>query len=871
MSLSPQPPRFPTWLLEQLGSGRAHSNLLGDLHELYHQRASKQGKTKAHIQYWADALSIIFYRAIRTQNRQTTSIHTMGLITNYLKIAGRNLVRQKAHTAINLIGLSIGIAFSLLIYLFVAHEVSYDTFHTKADRIYLLPMKWHFNGTGMPTGANCSVGGPFAKHVFAEVEEYTRIAMRSMSFKKVEEVIKETDVYYADSAFFRIFSYPLLEGDPDRALAEPNSIVLTRANAEKYFGEDWRGRNVLDRTMIGSDGKLYKITGVTEDIPSNSHLRFNFIVSFSTLPTSRTQPGWDNSEFYTYMLLSPNADTKKMVSEFPARLNATFGEKTSETIELDLVPLTEVYLHNTQYKVPNTSNVIYVQVFSIIAMLILLIATVNYVNLATARSVERALEVGVRKVMGAVRSQLFYQFLSESFLLTTLALIFAFVLARLALPVFGLFTGKTLDFSAVVEPQSIVLILSVSLVISLLSGLYPAAFVSSYLPVKVLKGKLRDSPFGIRMRSALVVGQFLISIILIICTLTVSDQIHFIQSKSSGFDRGQLVSLALDSISRVRLGPLKSRLASENRTESTTATYQLPFNITHQTALSLKNETDAERKLMSAVCVDSDFASAIGLSLVSGRGMTPGIENSSDTWEILLNESAAGFLGWSVEEAVGKELRVWQTEGVVTGVVKDFHFSSLHNPIAPLVIFSGMGAHNYNSLLVKTSGSPEEIRSSLESTWRSINPDSPFILNFLNDQYEALYDKEKQLSNIINVFAVLAIFISFLGLFGLASYSIVQRTKELGIRKVLGASLNNLLTLVSGNFVRLILVAFIFAAPVSWYIMEQWLQGFAYHTVMDWRIVLLSGVAAIGLVIVTIMYHTIEVAKLNPTETLRNQ
>jgi len=863
------PPRIPTWLIEQYGSGREVSNLLGDLYELHQHRVGKYGKTRANFFYWIDAMSVFTNRAISYKNESTT-IHSMGLLTNYIKVAGRNLLRQKTHTAINMMGLSIGLAFSLLIYLFVAHELRYDTFHENADRIYHLPMTWHFNGTEVSTGANCSVGGPFAKEAFPEVEDYVRISMKTQSFKKGDEVIKETDVYYADSSFFKIFTFPLIEGDPAKALVEPYSIVLTRTSAEKYFGEGWASKNILGMAMEGTNGKLYKITGVTEDTPTNSHLRYNFVASFSSLPAAR-KLSWDNSEFYTYVLLNAHADPAKIVSEFPAKMNAMFWPKASEVVELDLVPLNDVYLRNTVYKVPNTSDVIYVKVFSVIAVLILLIATVNYINLATARSVERALEVGVRKVMGAVRAQLFYQFLSESFLLTTFSLLFAFTLARLALPGFTLLTGNVLDFGIVLESRSLMIILLASLGISLLAGIYPAVFVSNYRPVKVLKGKLKDSVLGIRIRSGLVVGQFLITITLIICTLTVSDQIHFIQSKGSGFDRDQLVSLSLDSISRLQLGPLKARLENESRTESTTATYQLPFNITHQTALSLKNETEAERKLMNAVCVESGFAKTIGLSLISGRDMTPGIESQSDTWEILLNQSAAAFLGWSPEEAVGKELRVWQTEGVVTGVVADFHFSSLHSPIAPLVIFSGKGAGNYTSLLVRTGGSPDEIRSTLEGAWKAINPDSPFVLNFLDDQYESLYDKEKLLSNIINVFAILAIFISFLGLFGLASYSIVQRTKELGIRKVLGASLNNLLVLVSGNFVRLILVAFIFAAPLSWYTMSQWLEGFAYHTAFDWMIVLLSGIAAIGLVIITIVYHTFEVVKLNPTETLRSQ
>ncbi len=864
------PPKLATWIIERLGNHKEVSNVLGDLHELYVRRIKESGPAKANLLYWRDILSVWMNRAVRKKN-STYSKNTMELFYNYFKVAGRNLIRQKGHTIINIIGLSVGFAFSLLIFLYVKQEVSYDNFHKKIDRIYLLPMTWHFNDTDMPTGANCSIGGPFMKATFPAVEDNVRISMSSVSFYKNSEAVKETGVFYADSSFFNVFTFPLLMGDPRTALTEPFSIVLTQTTAEKYFGTSWETQNLLGKTMTGTNNKTYLITGIAKDVPANSHLNFNAIISFSTLPVSRRQPNWDNSEFYTYVLLNEHANAASIAKQIPDKLEATFGKEAKSVIELDLVPLRDVYLNNLKYAVPNTSNIMYVRIFSFAALLVLLIATVNYINMATARSMERALEVGVRKVMGAQRSQLFYQFLSESFIVTSCSVVLSVGLAWLVIPYFNQFADKALTLDSLVTSQSFVLMLGMALGISFLSGIYPALFVSGYKPAKVLKGKLKDSVQGIRLRKTLVIGQFMVSILLIICTLMISSQINYIRNKSLGYNKDQLVSVSLDSLARTRLDVFKNTVLTNTNVGGMAATYQLPTNITHQTALSLRSETDEERKLMTAISVDADFPKTIELHFIAGNSFTPDIEKISETWEIILNESAVSFFGWTAEEAVGKQMRIWQVEGTVKGVVKDFHFSSLHNAIAPLAMFSGKGATFYSNMLVKISGTPEEIRSQLEASWKKTNPDSPFILTFLDEHYEALYKKDSQLKGIVNVFACLAIFISILGLFGLASYSILQRTRELGVRKVLGASVSNLVGLVSGSFIRLILIAFVLAAPLSWYLMHQWLSGFAYRISFNWWIVIGSGVATILLAMLTILYHALEVTRVNPSETLRTQ
>ncbi|NOT74394.1 MAG: FtsX-like permease family protein [Cyclobacteriaceae bacterium] len=865
------PPAFGTWLMELFGNSKEASNLLGDLHELYSRRLQENGFAKARLYYWVDFISILIHQPLRKKKTFHTSSNNMGLLFNYFKVASRNLMRQKLHTGINIVGLSIGFTFSLLIFLYVAHELSYDSFHKNGKNIYLLPMTWHFNETVMPTGANCSVGGPFMEDAFPEVVKSVRISMSALSFSKNGEGINEKDVFFADSTFFSIFTFPFLQGDSSSALTKPNSIVITRKSAEKYFGADWANQNTLGKQIVGTNGKAYAITGIIENVPSNSELQFNFVVSFSSLKISRATPTWDNSEFYTYVLLSDHADVDDIKSKIPVRMEEKFGKDGRSTIDLDLIPLREVYLQSSGYNVPNTSNIIYIRIFSFVATLIILIATINYINMATARSMERALEVGVRKVMGAERSQLFNQFLSESLIVTIFSLLMAIMLASLLLPAFNILTGKSLSLEPLGTPLNILLFIGGGLLISLLSGIYPAVFVSGYSPSKVLKGKLKDSSQGIRLRESLVLGQFFISILLIISTLMVSDQIRFIQNKSLGFERKKLVGLSLDSLSRTRINVLKNSLAEESIITHTTATYQFPTRISHQTAMSLKNETENDRKLLTAVCVDSDFVKTVGLEVAAGRDLTHNVDETSPTWEILINQSAADFFGWSEEEAIGKELKVWQTDGVIKGVLKDFHFSSLHDPISPLVVFSGNQAQRYSYLIVNISGSPTEIKNILETHWKKVNSESPFELRFLDEQYESMYKKETQLRNIINAFSVLAILISILGLFGLASYSILQRTKELGIRKVLGASITGLIGLVSKRFIRLVVIAFILAIPFNWYLMNQWLSTFAYHTTFNWWIVLGAGLTTILLAMGTVIYHAFEAARVNPSKTLRSQ
>jgi putative ABC transport system permease protein len=794
----------------------------------------------------------------------------MNLLRNYLKIAWRYLLRQKAHSLINVVGLSTGFCFSLLISLYVLNELSYDQFHVNKENIYLLPMTWHFNGTEMHTGLNCSAGGPFMKESFPQVLETVRISNSFITFRKDEDVIKESGVYFVDSAFFKIFSFPFLLGNPDKALTEPNSVVVTEDMAIKYFSSNWRSKDLLNKTLVGTNNKLYKITGVIKNVPSNSHIQFNFVASFSSLSASRRETSWDNSEFQTYVLLQPGTNVEQLKKEIPGRIEKRYSKDTRGVVELTLVPLKDIYLNSPIYKVVNTSSIYFVRIFSAIALLIIIIATFNYINLSTARSMERALEVGVRKVMGAFREQLFYQFMGESLLVTGLSLGLAFGMVNVLLPFFNPMTGKILNLQVLVTPWNFSVLVLSCLVISLVAGIYPALILSNYKPVKVLKGKLKDSSAGIRLRKILVIAQFAISISLIICTLTISHQMNYIQNKDLGFDREQMVALSLDSLSRSRIQLLKNKISTLPGVVSSSACLHLPVNITGGSAVNLPGEEERDRKLLNVTGGDSDFLKTVGFTPIAGPGFTRNSELLENP-EIILNESALVFFGWTANEAIGKELNTWQKKGVVKGVIKDFHFASLHNSIKPLLILSGK-VNNYNAfLLVRTQpGSPAEVISQLRKTWKEITPESPFISTNLNDRYELLYQSENRLGLIIDLFALLAVLISGLGLFGLASYTILQRTKELGVRKILGASMSHILQLVTRDFIGQVLISLLIAAPISYYLMNQWLSQFSYKVEFSWLVVGGAGIMAVLIALITISYHAVQVAKHNPVESLRN-
>lgn len=835
--------------------------LLGDLQEMYELRAREKLST-ARIYSWFDFLSLIFNGVLKPSF--FTYLNFM-ILRNYLTVATRSLIKQRIHSSINIIGLSVGLSISLLITLFVVNELSYDRFHKQADRIYLLPMTWNFGATVSPTGLNCSVGGPFMKETFSQVESFVRLTSTSKSFYKGEVIVKEENGLVVDSTFFSVFSFPLLTGIEKQALVAPYTIVLSQATAEKYF-DNWN--EAIGKTMLDSNGKEYTVTGVVADVPQNSHIQFDYLISFSSI-RGATTPSWDNSQFMTYLLIHKNSVIEEVLPHIPNELAKKFGEGTQAIIALDIVPLKDVYLFNKKYPLPNTSDIFYIKIFSIIALMVIIIATVNYINLSTSRSMERALEVGVRKVMGAQKQQLFFQFMTESLIVTSLSFLLAFGIARVLLPFFNFIAGKSLSMEGLLTPTNILMLIAFALGISLLAGMFPALIISGYSPIRAMKGKFNTAASGVQLRKYLVVLQFGISIILIICTLTVSSQMQYIKDIKLGFEKEKLVSIGLDSLSRTRIKLFKDAVAQEPTIHGVASSTQLPIRLTFQTKINTKEGAEEDFRMINVWGTDKDFIHTTGLTLLEGNEFSAA--SAPDEWQVILNESALAFFGWTAEEAISKELTFWGSTGKVRGVVKDFYFSSVHKEISPLVIFTGDDNSFHNVLIVNSSSSSGETISILEKHWKEINPDVPFVLSFADERYAHMYKNETRLAHIVNIFAALAILLSALGLFGLASYTIASRTKELGVRKVLGASVSQLLVMVSKDFVKLVFIAFVLAIPVSYYFMQDWLSRFAYSVNYSWLLVAASGVLALFIAACTVSYHSLQVAKNNPVDSLRNE
>jgi putative ABC transport system permease protein len=595
-------------------------------------------------------------------------------------------------------------------------------------------------------------------------------------------------------------------------------------------------------------------------------------MSLTSLPKNYTEPDWNSSNVATYVVLEEHASAPEVVAQIPDRVAKKYGPEQNDNVELDLVPLEDIYLHNQKYiGFDNTSDIRYVYVFVAIASLVLIIAIINYMNLSTARSMERAREVGVRKVVGALRRELFWQFISESILVSFAAMAIAVGIAYLLLPIFNLISGKSLAIDFVKQPEWIGVLAVVWVLISFLGGAYPATVLSSFRPVSVLKGKIGNIGAGAILRKSLVVFQFGVSIFLIVCTLTISNQLNYMVNTKLGVDKEKLITIPLDSVARANVSSIRNEFATITGVEYSESVSASPVSIGGKTTVR-GGDVGEKQIMLFNISVGPDFVNTSGLQVIAGTDLSTEIPRDGK-WEYLLNESAVQFFGWTPETAVGKRMILWQVEGVVKGVVRDFHFSPLHKPIEPLMMHAGKSnGDNVDNLLVRIEGDNQEgITLAMEEKWKKIVPASPFSFVFVDQAYHNLYSSETRLSSIMNVFSVLAIFIAGLGLFGLASYTIMRRTKELGIRKVLGASLSKLLIVVSGGFVRLVIVAFVLAAPLSWFVMNNWLSNFAYPVGFNWLIVIGAGVAAVVVAAGTVLYHALEAARVNPATTLRSE
>jgi putative ABC transport system permease protein len=790
------------------------------------------------------------------------------MIRNYLKIAWRNLINNKAHTVINMAGLSVGLACSLLIMLWVQNELSVDAFHKNKSRLYNVYERRYFDHKISGQYSTPGVLAAEMKKVFPEIVYAVNAVYKEENTFRARDKVLKCGGAAAGADFFKMFSYRILQGNAQTALNSPLSLAVSRKMAENFYGSP---QAAMGKTIRFENKKDFIISAVFENLPANTSERFEYVINWDAFLIEN--PGakdWGNNWPGTTVMLRASANPvlfEKKITHFLDNYD-THQKKGVFTTQLDIQRFDEKYLHGsfagTKF---DAGRIEYVHLFSIVAVFILLIACINFMNLSTARSVKRAREIGVRKVVGAVRSVLIKQFIGESLLITSLAVIVSLVLLVLLLPLFNQITQKqiTLPFDQVDFWAKLVCI---TLVTGLVSGSYPALFLSSFNPVKVLKGTLKLDSGTKLFRKGLVVFQFVLSVTMIIGTIIVARQMNFIQSRNLGYDRENLIYIPVEGQLRSQYEVFKTEALKRPGIQSMTVSSSNPTKIDNGTVgVEWTGKDPNVRIRFIQAAVGYDFINTLKLNLLAGRDFSK--DFPTDTAGYVINETAAKRMGYI--NPVGQPLTLWDQKGKIIGMVKDFHINSMHEQINPLIIWLNKG-ENDGSVLVRTEpGKTKEALASLETLCKQINPAFPFNYSFSDEQYQKLYNSEQIVGKLANAFALLAIFISCLGLLGLAMFTAEQRVKEIGIRKILGAGVGSLFALLSSEFLVLVIIALLIASPIAWYAMNKWLQDFAYHAPIQWWMFVLSGGLIILVALATVSFQAIKVALINPIKSLRSE
>ncbi|MBB6327527.1 putative ABC transport system permease protein [Algoriphagus iocasae] len=802
------------------------------------------------------------------------------MLKNYLKIAFRNIRKNKLFSFLNIAGLSIGMAVCIMIMLFVNYERGFDSIHTK--NIYRLDEVQNWEGMVAPQKVALSMYpmGPTLLEEFPEIMNFTRVRPGGeLRFKDQEKEAMLTETMWADSSFFQIFDFKLVEGNRATALTEPYSIVLTEKSAEKIFGETSPMGKSL--TLSEQDTISYTVTAVLEDIPENSHLRFEALTSFSSYVGPQAMDNWGGNWLTTYLELGDGADLDAMESKFPAFLVSHMGEEGAGGYELFLQPLSEVHAGSTDithdYINYQKFDGAYTRIFFYIALIVLFIAGINFVNLSSAKSISRAMEIGVRKASGASKSQLYLQFIGESIVISLMAMVLATILVSIALPFLNEFSQRQLEFPLFRSPLFLVSMLLGAVLVGTLSGLYPALYLSNFNPVKVLKGSPVTGKRKADFRNILVVVQFSCAIFLIISTLFASRQVRFMQEKDLGFKHEQVITIPFGQRLTDRYETLKQALLASSQVEEVTASGQRLGNNLHQTGITFHGVGPAVNLATSQVVVDPDFLDVYKIELIAGRNFNDTEADNGNTY--LINESLAKELiqkdgeNRDIESLIGSQFGFsgMDSAGRLVGIVKDFNFNSLHHKIETLTIFNQRN-WGFEELSVKISGEnvPEAL-AQIESIWNTQVPEREFEYQFLDDHFKELYRADRTVNAIVGMLTGLSILISCLGLFGLVSFTLEQRVKEIGIRKVLGASVTTVVAILSKDFIKLVLVAIVIAVPVSWYVVDQWIQDFAYRINIEWWVFAVSGLVAILIALATVSLQAFKAALMNPVNSLKSE
>ncbi|MBN1271547.1 MAG: ABC transporter permease [Candidatus Aminicenantes bacterium] len=863
----PRLSRFSRWLIRRIFKDEGEAKL-GDFMEIYSIFAEEKGRLQAKLRFW-------WYLIRSIPKYFKDSLHMGGnMFKNYIKIAFRNLRRNKGYSTINITGLIVGIVCFVLMFLYVRFELSFDHFHINSDQIYRFYKKRQAEGTaylGNPYFTTTPAPlAPALKDEFPEVVNATRISSLYNTLLIHQKYKFYENGLWADNQFLQIFSFPLRQGNPEEVLAKPHSMVVTERLAERFFGsKDPTGEIITFH--YGLHKINFQVTGILKNIPANSHLHFDFLASFINLKDMRRNglENWYSSSDTTYIQLQHGYDYKALENKLPVFLNKYAPERYAKYAGF-LQPLKKIHLHSFfNFDIAATNDINNIYIFTAIALIILIIACINYMNLATARSFQRAKEVGMRKVMGAARQQIIRQFLGEAVFLSGLALFGALVLVKFILPLFNSFTQQNLQLNILKNPGIIFVLFAIVILVGHISGSYPAVFLSSVRPIKVLKKEALGSSKGAFMRNILVIFQFSASIILIVCTIVVYGQLKFIKNKDMGFSRDNIVTVRIrDFVISKNIENLKNTLLEHPNVKNISTSESLPLHITNRSSdVKAIDESKQEVNIpLYYSSVDFDYLDTFDIKLLLGRNFAQ--EFSMDKEQsLILNETAVSHLRW--ENPIGKRIQLQGKDFAVIGVVKDFHYQPMHLPIEPMALYMEEG-FRHSELAVRMS--PDNIPQTiafLKKTYEQYQPLHPFEFTFLDDSFNRIYQREQIFGSIFRIFSFLAIFIACLGLYGLASFTAERRTKEIGIRKVLGASISGIFMYFSLGLSKCVLLANLIAWPIAYYLMDKWLQSFAYRMNLNAWPFILSGLAAFLIALLTISYQSVKAATANPVDSLR--
>ena len=806
------------------------------------------------------------------------------MLKNYLLSAVRNMAKNKFYSALNIIGLTVGLVTFILIFLYVRDEVTYDQHHVNYERIYRLESSFKI-GTKYDNFAIVPLPmAPALQLEYPEIEKVVRFAGDENMLVRIDEKeYYENRFYYTDSTVFEVFTHPLVRGKIEKCLVDPNTVVLTQSTAKKYFGDE----NPIGKVILVSNDLQFKVTAVVEDVHENSHLKFDGLMSAATLANRDGTEDFNSMEpdrfwnigVFSYVLLNPSSRIETIYEKFPQfydKYMKSLGDQFNATFDLKATRLDKVHLTSKYAADLPTGNIAYINIFSVVALLILLLASINYMNMATARATKRSKEVGMRKVVGAYRQQLVIQFISEALLLTFIAYLLSVAFTAMLLPDFNALSGKSLTFGAIATPEFLLLLLAISVVIGVVSGSYPAFYLSSYSPLYVLKGSSGKTGKASQwLRRGLVFIQFFIAIVMIIATIVVGDQLNFLKNKDLGFDKENTVVLELqDSAFRRQAKAFKENLLQSPSIVGATNSGGVPSRNTWIQVMLVEQESEMKEMAVILTQCDYDYNKTMGFEFVEGRDFDQKM-GTDDTAAVIINETAAQQFGWG-DEALGKKIHYGmeldRSGGrimKVIGVVKDFHFNSLHNKIEPIIMFISPVPRFLMTVRFR-EGEKQQALGYIESAWNQFGSKRPFDYKMLSEMQEESYGAERRISTLFLIIAAITLFIALLGLLGLSSFTAESRTREVGIRKVTGAMTGDIMLLLFREFFWLILISFAFAVPIAIWQLTSWMESsFVYYTEISWYSIAISGLMALIVGLATISFHVVKAAAANPVESLK--